>query len=288
MQTQADKLKKMLNSQKKTTNTQIIAITSGKGGVGKSTISANLANLLAIKGYHVGVFDADIGLANLDVIFNVKATNNLLNVLKGECGIQDIAINIKDNLILIPGDSGDQIFKFNDQVILNRLLQESAFLDNLDYLIIDTAAGIGENIQTFLKEADEVIVITIPDPSAITDAYATIKVTAKLNPNINMIVNMTKNQKEAQFIFDKIKKVADENIKNKFKLEYLGHLCSDKIVTKSTKHRLLFTDQYPKSTSFLELNEILIQIIQKLEQCVLDKQKRKSFTEFVRRLIDSF
>ncbi len=288
MQTQADKLKKMLSSEKKTKNTQIIAITSGKGGVGKSTISANLANLLALRGYHVGIFDADIGLANLDVIFNVRAPKNLLNVLKGECSIKDIVINIKENLILIPGDSGDEIFNFDNQIILDRLLEDAKFLDALDYLIIDTAAGIGENIQTFLKEADEVIVLTIPDPSAITDAYATIKVTAKFNPNINMIVNMVKNQKEAQFIFDKIKKVADENIKNSFNLNYLGHICQDKIITKSTKHRLLFSDEYKKSAPFFEIDDILVQIIQKLEQCVLHNQRRKSFTEFVRRLIDNF
>ena len=100
---QADKLRELMIAQKIKKSTHFIAITSGKGGVGKSTVSANLANLLASSGYKIVLFDADIGLANLDVLLNVKINKNMLDVLKGECPLEDILIKVKPNLTLIPG-----------------------------------------------------------------------------------------------------------------------------------------------------------------------------------------
>lgn len=290
MITQADKLQKIVNSEinDKEIKTKIVAVTSGKGGVGKSTLSANMANILANSGHRVAVFDADIGLANLDIIFNVKATKNLLHVLKGECSLSEIVIEVKENLLLIPGESGDEIFDYNNQIILDRFMQEAGFLDSLDYLIIDTGAGIGRNVQLFLEEADEVIVLTMPDPSAITDAYATIKVTSKINNHINLILNNVSNSKEGNLIYNKIKNVADNNLDASLNLTYLGSLSQDDTISKSSKYRLLFTEEYPNSVSTYELNEIIQNLVYKLEHKVLNSKVRKSFAVFVRRLIEKF
>jgi len=291
MQTQANKLQKLVKEGKaslpKSTRTKYIAITSGKGGVGKSTLSANLANVLAKNGYKVGLFDADIGLANLDVILNVRINKNILHVLKGEATLEEIVVHAKKNLILIPGESGDEILKYNDQFLYERFFEETKVLDDLDFMIIDTGAGIGGHTQLFLEAADEVVVVTVPDPAAITDAYATIKITSKVKPIIHLVLNMTKSAKEAELIYEKIKKVAMANIDG-LTLNLLGRLPEDKLISKSIKQRTLFSDDIPNSLSSHELKRIVNNLVYRLERKVLKEKEDRGFGSFIKKLIDKF
>jgi len=286
-QTQADKLKEILNTKDDNHSTKIITITSGKGGVGKSTITANLALILSQMGYKVGIFDGDIGLANLDIIFNVRAKKTILDLLRGEALLSEVIIEINKNLILIPGASGDEILEYSNSKLMSKFLEEAEYLDDLDYLLIDTGAGISKTMQAFLSESDEVIVVTIPDPSAITDAYATIKVSSKFTKSVNLLLNMTKNEREGELIYKKILKVADSNI-NGLELSYFGSLVRDSVISTCSQKRALFVDEYPNSLSFFQLNEICRNIIAKLEHKLLTPTKRKSFTVLVRRLMDKF
>ena len=288
MNNQAQKLQNLVQSQNKAKNTHFIAITSGKGGVGKSTISANLANVLSQNGYKVGLFDADIGLANLDVILNVKMGKNLLHVLKGECSLKDILIPINRNLILIPGESGDEILKFNNQFLFERFLDEASELDQLDFLIIDTGAGIGGSTQLFLEAADEVVVVTVPDPAAITDAYAVIKIVSRFKNNELLLLNMVKNEAEATRIYENVKRVANANIGPSLNLELIGYVASDKSVARSIKQRTLFTDDEAYGSASVQIKQIASNLLYRLERKVLKDEQSRSFGGFFKRLIEQF
>ena len=287
---QAKKLEELVSSNSKNTSkkTRFIAITSGKGGVGKSTISSNLAYVLAEQGLNVGIFDADIGLANLDVMYNVKIKKNILHVLKGEASVSDILIPITRNLILIPGDSGDEILKYSDMALFERFMEEAKVLDKLDVMIIDTGAGIGEHIQMFLNAADEVIVVTVPDPAAITDAYATIKTISTIRNEVGVVMNQVKSAKEAEAIFGKISKVAKANIGNKLKLKLIGKVDADLRVSNSIKKRALFTVAHPGSQPSIDIERIANYITGNLERNMLVDAKESGLTGLFRRLIKHF
>ena len=288
---QAEKLEELVakNSVKKSSKkTRFIAITSGKGGVGKSTISSNLAYALSQKGLNVGIFDADIGLANLDVMFNVKIKKNILHVLKGEASVSDILIPITRNLILIPGESGDEILKYSNIALFERFMEEAQVLDKLDVMIIDTGAGIGEHIQMFVNAADDVIVVTVPDPAAITDAYATIKTIATLRDDVGIIMNQVKNEKEARAIYEKINKVARANIGSALDLKFIGKINSDVKVSSSVKQRALFTVNFPSSQPAKDVEVIASQIASNLERNVLVSSNESGLTGLFKRLMEHF
>ncbi|MDX9756047.1 P-loop NTPase [Sulfurimonas sp. RIFOXYB12_FULL_35_9] len=287
---QAQKLEELISSsaQKRSKKTRFIAITSGKGGVGKSTISSNLAYVLSQSGLNVGIFDADIGLANLDVMFNVKIKKNILHVLKGEATVSDILIPITRNLILIPGESGDEILKYSDKALFERFMQEAEVLDKLDVMIIDTGAGIGEHIQMFLDAADDVIVVTVPDPAAITDAYATIKTIATSRNDISLIMNQVKSEKEAVAVYEKIKKVALANIGDKLNLKLIGKINSDVKVSSSVKQRALFALEHQGSSVHKDIVDIANAINKNLERDVLVTSSESGLSGLFRRLIKHF
>jgi len=286
---QAKKLEQLVKSteKKKSKKTRFVAITSGKGGVGKSTISSNLAYYLSQNGLNVGIFDADIGLANLDVMFNVKIKKNILHVLKGEATVSEILVPITRNLILIPGESGDEILKYSDKALFERFMQEAQVLDKLDIMLIDTGAGIGEHIQMFLEASDDIVVVTVPDPAAITDAYATIKTIATFRNDIGMLLNMVKNDKEAQNIFKRIEKVAKGNIKN-IDLSFVGKIEKEQKVSSCIQQRELFTKKYSNSQPSKDIAKIATVITSKMEQDMLVSPNESGLSGLFKRLMEHF
>lgn len=271
-----------------TKQTRFIAITSGKGGVGKSTITSNLALLLSYSGLKVAVFDADIGLANLDVMFNVSAPHNILHVLKGEASLEEVVIAVNDHLLLIPGESGEEIFRYCDASMFAKLTSDTAVLDDIDVMLIDTGAGIGESTQLFLQAADEVIVVTVPDPAAITDAYATIKVTAQRRKDMKMILNQVHSAKEARAIFEKIDQVARTHIASDLQLELLGELMRDEKVSYTVKRRRSFVQDFPRSRPSRELQAIAQGIMAQMDRSEKVRNEQSGLAGLFKRLMEQF
>lgn len=253
---------------------KIIAIASGKGGVGKSTIAANIASLLASKSKKVIILDASIGLANLDIIFNVNAKKNLLNFLEDECTLDEITIKLNDNLYLIPAESGSDILSFDSKSLYDILKNNLQSLDSFDYLIMDIGSGINSYVQTFLKNADECVLVTTPNPTAITDVYTMIKILSSTHGNINLIVNKTNSEDEGIFIYKNIQKVVYNNIAKDILINYLGSLNYSKNILKHSKLRKLFSSN---SFSTYQLENIIENLCRDYKSSK-SKSKLKLFT----------
>jgi flagellar biosynthesis protein FlhG len=180
--------------------TKVIAVTSGKGGVGKTNLVCNLALALAQMGRRVIVFDADLSLANIDVLLGISPRFNLSHVLSGQKTLREVLVTGPEGILVVPGGSGIEELANLGKEDLENLLDSFDELDGeCDLLLIDTAAGINHSVLSFLLAVDQVLVVTTPEPTAYTDAYALIKVLAQHAPEkrVGVTVNMARNNREA-------------------------------------------------------------------------------------------
>ena len=271
MNHQAKNLESLTSSNFKS-NAKFIAITSGKGGVGKSNISANLSYTLSKLGYRVGVFDADIGLANLDLIFGIKTNKNILHALKGEVSFKEVMYEINKNLFLIPGDSGEEILKYANEETLSDFANDEEVFNAFDYVIVDTGAGISQVNQAFLQASDYIIVVTTPEPSSKTDAYATMKVCSKFKNECLLLVNMASNETQINQVASTLYSVAHNNIPN-FEIIVLGGFTYNEAVKKAILNRKLITQVEPMNAFSVSMNQVASSLIDKVERNMLQKPK---------------
>jgi flagellar biosynthesis protein FlhG len=187
--------------------TRSIAVTSGKGGVGKTNLTTNLALALAQRKYRVLVLDADLGLANVDIAMGLIPKYNLVHVVKGEKTLEDVIVTGPLGVSIIASGSGIfELANLDDRRRI-RLLESLATLKSrFDWLLIDTSAGLGRNVLGFVLAADEVLVVTTPEPTALADAYSMIKVIFQRNPSaqVRLVVNMARDEVEAREVADKV------------------------------------------------------------------------------------
>src|SRR5436190_10220979 len=188
----------------------VIAVTSGKGGVGKSNVAVNLAIKLASAGKHVVLLDADLGLANADVLCNVDLPHNLSHVIARKKELGEVMIEAPGGFRLIGGASGlarmADLTDFDRQRLVAAL---GALEQQTDIILIDTGAGISPNVLAFTRAADHVLVVTTPEPTAITDAYAVVKVVSRDGGDrrISLLVNQTRSPQEGRIVHERIAKV---------------------------------------------------------------------------------
>ncbi len=243
---------------------RVITVTSGKGGVGKTNVTINLAIALSEQGYRVVILDADFGLANIDVLFGIVPKYTLLNVIKNEKSILEIISDGPMNTKFISGGSGvEELIKLDRQQIL-KFIESMALLDKLaDIIIVDTGAGLSENIISFIMAADEVLLITTPEPTSITDAYALMKTVSNRDKSkkIRLVVNRVDSVNEADDVLNKLELVAEKFLG--VIVEPTGYIMQDEAVAKAVKRQKPFSITYPKSVAARNIRDISAKLTHK-------------------------
>ncbi len=240
-----------------------IAVASGKGGVGKTNIVANVAYNLIKLGKRVLIFDADVGLGNIHILLGLMPKYTLQDVLDGKKEMNDILIEGPGGIKILPASSGNK--KYSELSIEEKLLlrAELEFLDNkFDYILFDIGAGISSNVMYFCTGAHEIVIISTPEPTSFADAYAIIKVLSRdyMRSSFNLVVNTVKNKAEGIDIFNRLNTVADRFQLN-ISLNYLGHILTDDNVTKSVREQKLFSEKYPNAPASVCVRSIVREII---------------------------
>lgn len=228
-----------------------ITITSGKGGVGKTSLVANMAVCLAQAGQRVIILDADLGLANIDVVFGIRPKHNLMDVINGDMALDEIMSQGPCGIQIIAGGSGVAELAQLEGSKAEKLFTQLKFLeDKTDFLLIDTGAGISDGVISFCQAADQIVVITTSEPTALADAYGIIKIINNRRPEsyVSVLVNRVDNEEEAQLVHERLSKVANDFLD--FKLHPLGFLLQDRqmhIAVRQQVPLLLFSPMSPAS-----------------------------------------
>jgi flagellar biosynthesis protein FlhG len=221
---------------------QAIAVTSGKGGVGKTNIGVNLAVCLARLGRRTCLLDGDLGLANADILCNLSPRLTLEHVISGRCRLAEAMLLAPGGFRLIPGACGVAKLADLDRTDRTALIEQLAALDHVaDDLIIDTGAGLAANVLAFATAASRVLVVTTPEPTAMTDAYGMVKALTARAPDlgISLVVNMVGPEQEGEAVFDRIDRVSRTFLGRA--LDYGGAIPTDESVGAAIRHRVPFT-----------------------------------------------
>ncbi|PCJ33140.1 MAG: cobyrinic acid a,c-diamide synthase [Gammaproteobacteria bacterium] len=263
---------------------KVIAVASGKGGVGKTNITVNIGTALAAQGKEVLLLDADLGLANIDVMLGLHPQYNLLHVLDGSKTLAEIIVEGPHGLKIIPAASGVQKMAELSPAEHAGMIQAFSEMDqHIDVLLIDSAAGIADSVVSFTRAAQEVIVVVCDEPASITDAYAFIKLLSREHnvTRFHIIANMTRSVQEGRELFDKISLVCERFLN--VSLDFMGIVPFDEDLRRAVKKQRAVVEFLPRSKS----STAFMHLAKKIEFWPIQKQPKGHMEFFIERLIQA-
>jgi len=268
-------------------SSRVITVTSGKGGVGKTNISVNLAINLAMRGFRVALLDADFGLSNVDVILGTISRYSFVDLLKNDIGLEDILTTGPAGIKFISGGSGAKELLYIDEAQIEIIIKKMSILDEItDIIIIDTGAGINHSIAKFIQASDEVILVITPEPTSLTDGYALIKSSIDVinTAKINVIFNMVSDENEAMDIERRFLITLERFLG--MKVKSLGFISRDDNVYKAVKQQQPFLMRYPQCKASKQIRVVADKLLEtKGEEVYRNDYSRKGIKGFLSRLL---
>ncbi len=251
---------------------KVIAITSGKGGVGKTNVVGNLAIACQRMGKRVLIFDADLGLANIDIIFGLNPKHNIEEVIKGEKELSQIIVQGPEDVAILPASSGVQELAHLTEGQKINLLNEFDILSNMfDIMLIDTGAGISSNVTYFNMAAEERIIVVTPEPTSITDAYALIKVMFYQHgtKNFFLLLNMVRDESEAKSVYQNLSRVV-ARFMGGISIDYAGFIPWDSLLQEAVSRREPVVCCYPEGSSSNSFKELANYLLRQIDRRPID------------------
>ena len=236
---------------------RVLAVASGKGGVGKTSMVANLGVALAKQGHPVTVLDADFGLANLDILLNLAPRRNLSHLVRGEAAPEEVVVEVAPGFRVIPGGSGVDGMADLDAADRDRLLARvGPLVAGASFLLIDTAAGIGRNVVDLCVAAGDVLLVTNAEPTSLTDAYGLVKVVWGRDPEVGIavMVNSAESERDARGIHARLDRVVGRFLGRS--VGYAGHVVRDDHVRRAALRQTPFVTAYPRCAASRCVEEI--------------------------------
>ena len=289
MADQAEKLREIMRNKQPSSRVEssppqkasrIISVSSGKGGVGKTNIAINLALAYAKLGKKVIVLDADLGLANVNVVLGVIPRYNLYHLIRQQKKMRDILLDTTYGIQIVAGASGFSKIANLSEEERKGFIEELYELSSADIIIIDTSAGVSNNVLTFVAASDDVIIVTTPEPTAITDAYGIVKIIAteidNLDLGLKLVVNRVKSVTEGRKVAERVINIAGQFLN--IKLDYLGFVYEDILVQNAVIKQRPFLTLDPKSKASICIDHL----VRRLEN--MDFKEGSGISKFLKKL----
>ena len=258
---------------------RVLAVSSGKGGVGKTTIVANLACALSKRGKKVLVVDTDLGLNNIDILLGLTSKKHIGHVLSGKSNVEDIILHGPEGIHVLPAGNGlQELTQLEPEKKMTLMGELDRISGDYEFLIFDTSAGISSNVTFFCSAAHEIFLIATTEPTSLTDVYALMKVlhTKHSQKHFRLIINSVLSEREAQGVYRNLTAVADRFLNGVY-VEYLGYILRDPNVSKAIRQQKAFLEIYPFSKFSRCMNELAEKILKEKPKSLSGEDRQSYF-----------